>query len=266
MYGGETTNSQAVNAQFIVPGFAESQRIDCISGEWRRMNDKLGGFCIRALVLSFCILIVFRASAQEYRIKITDMAGQPMENAVVSLRTDSPQPATKTIALMDQVDRQFAPRVLTINQSDLVSFPNSDNIRHHVYSFSVPKVFEIKLYADVPESPIEFAEPGVVVLGCNIHDDMIGYIYVTPPEFVSAVTDNKGETVIQSPGELVEARIWHERLSAVETDQISLTAQGLKNYQSDEKSYLIAINPELPPIETKASSHNHGGFGNGMRR
>ena len=266
MYGGETTNSQAVNAQFIVPGFAESQRIDCISGEWRRMNDKLGGFCIRALVLSFCILIVFRASAQEYRIKITDMAGQPMENAVVSLRTDSPQPATKTIALMDQVDRQFAPRVLTINQSDLVSFPNSDNIRHHVYSFSAPKVFEIKLYADVPEAPIEFGEPGIVVLGCNIHDDMIGYIYVTPTGFSSGVTGRNGEALIRAEGKIEELRIWHERLSAVETDQITLTAQGLQNYQSGDSDYLIAINPELPPVETKASSHNHGGFGNGMRR
>lgn len=230
------------------------------------MNDKLGGFFVRALVLSFCLLIVFRASAQEYRIKITDMAGQPMEHAVVSIRTDSPAPVAKTIALMDQVDRKFVPRVLTVNQSDLVSFPNSDNVRHHVYSFSAPKVFEIKLYADVPEAPIEFAEPGIVVLGCNIHDDMIGYIYVTPPEFVSAVTDSLGESVIESSGNITEVRIWHERLSAVETDQITLTAQGLQNYQSGDSDYLIAINPELPPVETKASSHNHGGFGNGMRR
>lgn len=230
------------------------------------MNDKLGGFFVRALVLCFCLLIVFRASAQEYRIKITDMAGQPMEHAVVSIRTDSPAPVAKTIALMDQIDRKFAPRVLTVNQNDLVSFPNSDNIRHHVYSFSAPKVFEIKLYADVPEAPIEFAEPGIVVLGCNIHDDMIGYIYVTPPEFVSAVTDSLGESVIESSGDITEVRIWHERLSAVETDQITLTAQGLQNYQSGDSDYLIAINPELPPVETKASSHNHGGFGNGMRR
>lgn len=230
------------------------------------MNDKLRGFFVRALVLSFCLLIVFRASAQEYRIKITDMAGQPMEHAVVSIRTDNPAPVTKTIALMDQIDRKFAPRVLTVNQNDLVSFPNSDNIRHHVYSFSAPKVFEIKLYADVPEAPIEFAEPGIVVLGCNIHDDMIGYIYVTPPEFVSAVTDSLGESVIESSGDITEVRIWHERLSAVETDQITLTAQGLQNYQSGDSDYLIAINPELPPVETKASSHNHGGFGNGMRR
>ena len=230
------------------------------------MNDKLGGFCIRALVLSFCLLMVFRVAAQEYRVKITDMAGQPMEHAVVSIRTDSPAPVAKTIALMDQIDRKFAPRVLTVNQNDLVSFPNSDNIRHHVYSFSAPKVFEIKLYADVPEAPIEFAEPGIVVLGCNIHDDMIGYIYVTPPEFVSAVTDSLGESVIESSGDITEVRIWHERLSAVETDQITLTTQGLQNYQSGERAYLIAINPELPPIETNAGSHNHGGFGNGMRR
>ena len=189
-----------------------------------------------------------------------------MGNAVVSVRTDSPTEVAPTIALMDQVERKFAPRVLSVNQSDLVSFPNSDNIRHHVYSFSAPKVFEIKLYADVPEAPIEFGEPGIVVLGCNIHDDMIGYIYVTPPEFVSAVTDSLGESVIESSGDITEVRIWHERLSAVETDQITLTAQGLQNYQSGDSDYLIAINPELPPVETKASSHNHGGFGNGMRR
>ena len=240
--------------------------IDCISGEQRRMSDKLGGCCIRVLILSFCLLFAFRLSAQEYRIKITDMAGQPMENAVVSVRTDRPAEVAPTIALMDQVERKFAPRVLTINKSDLVSFPNSDNIRHHVYSFSAPKVFEIKLYADVPEAPIEFGEPGIVVLGCNIHDDMIGYIYVNPIGFTSGVTGNNGELLIRAEGKIEELRIWHERLSAVETDQITLTAQGLQNYQSGDSDYLIAINPELPPIETKASSHDHGGFGNGMRR
>ena len=34
-----------------------------------------------------------------------------------------------------------------------MSFPNRDNIRHHVYSFSSPKKFELPLYIGTPAAP-----------------------------------------------------------------------------------------------------------------
>jgi plastocyanin len=75
---------------------------------------------------------------------------------------------------------QFSPMVIAVEQGQSVNFPNSDNIRHHVYSFSKAKRFETKLYANKPEAPVVFNQPGLVVLGCNIHDSMVGYIFVSP--------------------------------------------------------------------------------------
>src|SRR5882672_5225476 len=80
--------------------------------------------------------------------------------------------------VIDQIDKEFVPGVKVIQVGTAISFPNKDNIRHHVYSFSPAKKFELPLYKGVPAAPIVFDKPGVVVLGCNIHDWMIAYVYV----------------------------------------------------------------------------------------
>ena len=79
---------------------------------------------------------------------------------------------------MDQRGSQFVPHVLPVQAGTSVTFPNSDQIRHQVYSFSASKRFELPLYAGTSASPIRFDQPGIVVLGCNIHDWMIGYVVV----------------------------------------------------------------------------------------
>jgi hypothetical protein len=91
---------------------------------------------------------------------------------------------------MDQRDQQFAPHVLAVQRGTAVSFPNSDQIRHHVYSFSEPKRFELRLYSGVPADPVVFDRAGTVVLGCNIHDDMIGFVRVVDtPWFATSGED-----------------------------------------------------------------------------
>lgn len=112
--------------------------------------------------------------------------------------------------VMDQVNKRFQPHVLVINAGQRVSFPNSDNIRHHVYSFSTPKVFEIKLFKGTEADPVTFDTAGVVVLGCNIHDTMVGYIYVSDnaPAWVS---DPRGSVEIDDTVKRV--MVWHPRLS-----------------------------------------------------
>ena len=68
-----------------------------------------------------------------------------------------------------------------------MTFPNKDNIRHHVYSFSPARPFELKLYSGRPANPVVFDHAGLVTLGCNIHDVMLGYVLVvdTPYHAVS---------------------------------------------------------------------------------
>jgi hypothetical protein len=93
-----------------------------------------------------------------------------------------------------------------------VDFPNSDNIRHHVYSFSKAKTFELKLYADTPEQPVNFPEHGVVVLGCNIHDTMIGYIFVSNSND-TVTTNHTGQATLNTDADISAVRVWHRHQS-----------------------------------------------------
>jgi plastocyanin len=146
-----------------------------------------------------------------FEIQLLDQDNKPISQAVVSIPSETAMDLSAKVAVMDQINKQFVPHVLTVNQGQFVSFPNSDNIRHHVYSFSDPKSFEIKLYRGTPTSPDLFDKPGIVILGCNIHDHMVGYIYVADNE-LTVITDENGMAGFdaQAPDKV---KIWHSRLS-----------------------------------------------------
>jgi plastocyanin len=150
---------------------------------------------------------------------VTDEQGKPLADAVVvavpadgNLRL----PAKAREDLVDQVDKQFVPNVMAVLVGTSVSFPNHDNVRHQVYSFSPAKRFELPLYAGVPAQPVLFDKPGVVVLGCNIHDWMVGYIYVSEsPYFAKTGADGKA-TLAELPPRAYVVRIWHPQGAAAE--------------------------------------------------
>ena len=166
------------------------------------------------LIRQCCVFILLAIAActtfaSDFSVEVIDQHGHVVHNAVIvnpssSISTISPVPA-----VMDQVDKAFLPLVLAVEEGRQVSFPNSDNIRHHVYSFSEPKRFEIKLYANKPKDPIEFDNSGVVVLGCNIHDSMIGYIFVSKWQDFR-VTDSTGRVTFKQQSALPERiLVWH---------------------------------------------------------
>ncbi|WP_344796623.1 methylamine utilization protein [Litoribacillus peritrichatus] len=141
-----------------------------------------------------------------YQIQVVDQDGNPVQDAVVAIPVGEVADVSPQNAVMDQIDRMFVPRVLAVEQGRKVVFPNSDHIRHHVYSFSESKRFEIKLYKGVPTAPVTFDKDGLVVLGCNIHDSMIGYIFVSPwPSF--KVTGQSGAVEFTSGHSQVA--VWH---------------------------------------------------------
>jgi plastocyanin len=147
---------------------------------------------------------------------VTDERGKPVEDAVVTLTAvgaSAPAPApSKATTIMDQQDKEFVPHVLPVHVGTSVSFPNRDNIRHHVYSFSSPKKFELPLYIGTPAAPVLFDKPGAVALGCNIHDWMLAYIYVvTTPYFAKTGAEGRARLDGLAPG-TYEARVWHSRL------------------------------------------------------
>jgi plastocyanin len=113
-------------------------------------------------------------------VRVTDAAGKPISGAVVFL--DSPQAREQVRPLsgieVAQAERRFVQTVSVVTVGTAVTFPNLDTVRHHVYSFSPVKRFEIKLYVGTPAAPVVFDQPGIAVLGCNIHDQMAAWIVV----------------------------------------------------------------------------------------
>lgn len=107
-----------------------------------------------------------------------------------------PSPALKP-AVMDQRNREFVPRVLVVGVGTSVEFPNNDSVSHQVYSFSAAKRFQLPLYKGQPHPPVTFDKSGLVVLGCNIHDAMVGYIYVTDAPYFG-ITETAGEIAFKN--------------------------------------------------------------------
>jgi plastocyanin len=160
-----------------------------------------------------------QAQTAEIAVTVTDEQGRPVADAVlIAVPVDgSVRPAQRAReGSVNQVDKEFAPRVTVVQLGASVSFPNHDDVRHQVYSFSPAKRFELPLYAGVPAQPIVFDKPGVVVLGCNIHDWMVGYIYVSEsPFFAKTGKDGKAVLTELTPRAYV-VRVWHPQLETSE--------------------------------------------------
>jgi len=145
----------------------------------------------------------------ELSVSVLDAKGRPARDAVVYAvpHNRTVPPATRT-AVMDQRDRQFVPRVLPVRTGTAVSFPNSDDVRHQVYSFSPAKRFQLPLYEGTPPNPVVFDQPGVVVLGCNIHDRMRAYIVVVDTPHFAPAPEGTAE-LKDLPAGSYDVRAWH---------------------------------------------------------
>lgn len=164
------------------------------------------------LAAGVLLLSAQAAVAGDLVVSVTNDKGEPLENAVVSL-TPKFQP-TQTMPKADATEMRqqntlFAPFVLPVQTGTNVSFPNFDEARHHVYSFSKAKRFELRLYGRDETRSIEFEQPGVVALGCNIHDNMLAYIYVTDaPIYKKTDADGKVELLNLEDGQY-DVDVWH---------------------------------------------------------
>lgn len=150
------------------------------------------------------------ACATDLLVHVETTAGAPVENAIVYAVPAAPVPRVSGLKYtIDQVDRQFVPQVNVIQTGTEVRFPNSDNIRHSVYSFSAAKVFTLKLYAGKAADPIVFDKAGLVVLGCNIHDLMVSWLLVVDTPYFAHTDHGGGATLARlTPGDYT-LRTWH---------------------------------------------------------
>lgn len=166
-------------------------------------------------------------------ITVRGAGGQPLVDAVVLI--DSPKAPSGPIKfpwpnVMAQENISFQPHVLIVPVGATVAFPNRDRVRHHVYSASRIARFDIKLYGRDETRTQTFEKPGPVALGCNIHDTMSGFVYVTTTPY-AARTDTNGHVSI--PGVPVGGatlRIWHPSLRIPNNEMaqnVSVAASGL---------------------------------------
>lgn len=168
----------------------------------------------RAVVAVLGVFAAVAAQATAVEVRVTDAAGRPLPDAVVFLESPAARAAVRPAPLVEisQANRQFDPQVTVVPVGTRVSFPNRDTVRHHVYSFSPAKRFEIKLYVGTPAQPVEFDQPGIAVLGCNIHDQMAAWVVVVPTPW-HGKTDRHGVVRWPDvPAGSYRLRTWHASL------------------------------------------------------
>ena len=194
-----------------------------------------------AFLLVVLCALVRHGFAATLEARVTDPAGAAIVDAVVyavPASGGSDVRGKKTVAV-EQVDREFVPYVSVVQTGTSVTFPNRDPILHHVYSFSTAKTFEIKLYSGNSRSEL-LDKPGVVTLGCNIHDWMIGYILVVPTAYFGK-SDGSGVVHIRDvPPGSYEVRVWHPQQKAAAANQ---AAQVESNTRVD---FTVEVSPRKP--------------------
>lgn len=155
------------------------------------------------------------ASAAGVTVTVTGADGRPLQGAVVTVtEPGSPSAAVRGPYLMAQQNIAFAPHLLIVPVGAVVKFPNFDQVRHHVYSFSVPKKFELKLYGRDETKSVQFDKPGVVAIGCNIHDSMSAFIFITATPYI-AITDGSGQVTLNvAPSARATLAVWHPSVRA----------------------------------------------------
>jgi plastocyanin len=208
-----------------------------------RENFKDSRFAARLRTAASIGLIVLQAGFSQFLqagdvgATVTDPGGNPVPDAVLSLHSEKTTKAPAGMqAVMDQHSTQFDPHVLVVRPNTSVRFPNSDDIHHEVYSFSKAKTFELPLYHGSTVAPVIFENPGLIVLGCNIHDNMLGYIYVVDSPWF-AKTDAAGRSTISGvpPGRYT-ARLWYPGLTetaALAEKSVDVPASGAASVSFD---------------------------------
>lgn len=176
--------------------------------------------------------------AASVSVVVSDAAGKPLADAVVMLEPAAGRLPVSPMAGVQiaQAKRQFTPQVTVVTVGTPVTFPNNDTVRHHVYSFSPVKTFELKLYAGVSNTPVVFDKPGIAILGCNIHDQMVAWVVVVDtPLHARSAASGRAQIEGVPPGSY-QLRVWHPGLA--EGLPPTSTALGVGSADVEQRSTL----------------------------
>jgi plastocyanin len=159
-------------------------------------------------------LSMLPAAAAVVEVRTLGRDGKPLSDTVVFLESREARAAVRPVANVEvpQAERRFTQRVTVVTVGSEVHFPNRDKVRHHVYSFSPIKPFELKLYSGTPSNPVLFDKAGVAVLGCNIHDTMVAWVVVVETPYFG-LADARGSVRLENvPPGSYRLRSWHPGL------------------------------------------------------
>jgi plastocyanin len=199
------------------------------------------------LAAQVCLALGSPAHAAQLRALVLDEDGKPLPNVVVVATPESgPVPvAEPALEVIDQIDKEFVPYVKPVRVGAQVQFPNKDDIRHHVYSFSPARKFELPLYRGTPAQPVLFDKPGIVKLGCNIHDWMIGYLYVTETPYFGKTAREGRVDMDQLPPGRYRAQVWHPRMQGSESETLKLVQ--VHDTAPSTVQWRLELKPEFRP-------------------
>ena len=188
------------------------------------------------LVFASTSYAVASGSSTSLRVQVVDEQGVPVRDAVIEVMPTSGVEGRITFPwrmAMAQKNQQFVPGTLIVAKGSTVAFPNLDRVRHSVYSFSKAARFEIELYGRDQSRSQHFAVAGSVKLGCNIHDEMRGYIRVTETPYVGKTDRNGYITLSSIPRGSAKLTVWHPHLRAPRNETTSNIA--IKGSQQSQK-------------------------------
>jgi len=206
--------------------------------------------------LAWLSITVGAAIAQAASVEVLVLGPDGAPVPEVAVFVDRPAGATTVTPLaaatMDQIDTRFVPHMLIVQKGTAVEFPNSDVVAHHVYSFSKPNNFVLPLYKGDAYRPITFEHAGVVILGCNIHDGMLGYIVVVDTD-IFGITDAAGRVVLDLGAGATEyvVNIWSPR---IRDDQAALR-QVVTNPSQSGAQVSFGLQKKIrPPHESQSAA------------
>lgn len=204
---------------------------------------------LSSLAVSAAVLVLAgQAAAADLVVTIRDAKGKPVADAVVTAYPGGRTPAGPLKLAgpykVVQQGMQFSPFVSVVPAGATVAFPNLDSVMHHVYSFSAAHPFEIKLYGKDESRTQTFDKPGVIALGCNIHDQMIAFIKVVDTPYAAKSAADGVARLNGLPDGMSVVHVWHPYMKTKTGEVVqTLTLAGASN-----SSVSVDLRPP-PPMQ-----------------
>jgi plastocyanin len=211
-----------------------------------------------AALVAFGIMYCASAAAARLEVQVADARGNPVPDVVViaeplAAASHARTPSSAPTAIMDQINKLFVPEILVVRAGTQVIFPNTDSVEHQVYSFSPAKRFSLGLYRGQPHEPVLFDIPGLVVLGCNIHDNMIGFIYVTESPYFGKSTAAGRVVLADVSAGAYRVVAWSPRFNEPQQQLQQRTAVE----EHDDQAVKFIVSHALRPARSESSSAPH---------